>query len=183
MTSEACTKTFSQMALEHIDALYGFAMILTRDPTEAEDLVQDTYLRAAQAFGRLLPDSNLKGWLFAIMRNSWLNEVRHRRNGPRFVELDPQLEAAGDFDFLGNDPFLVYVKKMDCQCIRAAIESLPDLYREAIVLRDVEGFSYQQIASILNCPAGTVMSRIARAREKLRRLIAGWQSVVLAKAQ
>src|ERR687885_484440 len=73
--------------LEHQDALYGFAMTLTRDRTEAEDLVQETYLRAVRAFGRLLPDSNLKGWMFAIMRNAWLNQLRHARSGPRFVEL------------------------------------------------------------------------------------------------
>ena len=73
---------FSQAALEHIDALYGFAMALTRNQTEAEDLVQETYLRAVRAFGRLMPDSNLKSWLFAIMRNAWLNQLRHDRSGP-----------------------------------------------------------------------------------------------------
>ncbi|HNH84497.1 MAG TPA: RNA polymerase sigma factor, partial [Acidobacteriota bacterium] len=78
---------FSQSALEHLDALYGFAMALTHNQTEAEDLVQETYLRAARAFGRLLPDSNLKSWLFAIMRNIWLNQIRHDQSGPQFVEL------------------------------------------------------------------------------------------------
>src|SRR6266498_3446321 len=74
--------TFSQAALAHLDALYGFAMTLTHNQTEAEDLVQETYLRAVRAFGRLLPDSNLKGWMFAIMRNAWLNQLRHTRSGP-----------------------------------------------------------------------------------------------------
>src|SRR5258705_12877583 len=82
--------TFSNAALEHLDALYGFAMTLTRNQTEAEDLVQETYLRAVRAFGRLMPDSNLKSWLFAIMRNAWLNQLRRARGGPRFVELDAE---------------------------------------------------------------------------------------------
>jgi len=169
--------TFSQAALLHLDALYGFAMTLTRDQTEAEDLVQETYLRAVRAFGRLLPDSNLKGWMFAIMRNAWLNQLRHTRNGPRFVELDA--EDGDHSEWLGhlaNDPHVLYLRKLEHEEIRAAIDNLPHLYREIIVLRDIEGFSYQQIAGILGCPAGTVMSRLGRAREKLRRLLADWHS-------
>jgi len=169
--------SFSQAALEHIDGLYGFAMTLTRDQTEAEDLVQETYLRAVRAFGRLMPDSNLKSWLFAIMRNAWLNQLRHTRSGPRFVELDAEEgDRAQWLDKMANDPHAVYVRKLERDEIRAAIDSLPHLYREIIVLRDIEGFSYQQISSILGCPAGTVMSRLGRAREKLRRLLADWQT-------
>src|SRR5437867_11465965 len=80
-----CASVFSQAALEHIDALYGYALTLTRDQTEAEDLVQETYLRAVRAFGQLVPNSNLKSWLFVIMRNAWLNQLRHKRSGPSFV--------------------------------------------------------------------------------------------------
>lgn len=168
---------FSQAALEHIDALYGFAMMLTRSQTEAEDLVQETYLRAVRAFGQLMPDSNLKGWLFAIMRNAWLNQLRHTRNGPRFIELDAEEEDRSNwFDNMASDPYAIYVRKVEREEVRAAIESLPRLYREIILLRDIEEFSYQQIAAILGCPAGTVMSRIGRAREKLRRLLVEWQT-------
>lgn len=168
---------FSTAALEHIDALFGFAMTLTRDRIEAEDLVQETYLRAVRAFGRLMPDSNLKGWLFAIMRNAWLNQVRHDRGGPRFVELDAEEDdRARWLDEVGNDPHVVYLRKLEREQIRAAIESLPRPHREIVVLRDIEGFSYQQIASILGCPAGTVMSRLGRAREKLRRLLSDWRT-------
>ena len=168
---------FSQAALEHIDALYGFAMMLTRSQTEAEDLVQETYLRAVRAFGQLMPDSNLKGWLFAIMRNAWLNQLRHTRSGPRFVELDAEEEDRSNwFDNMASDPYAIYVRKVEREEVRAAIERLPRLYREIILLRDIEEFSYQQIAAILGCPAGTVMSRIGRAREKLRRLLAEWQT-------
>ena len=169
--------TFTQAALGHLDALYGFAMTLTRNQTEAEDLVQETYLRAVRAFGRLLPDSNLKGWLFAIMRNVWLNQLRHARSGPRFVELDGEEEGQVEWPgHLADDPHIVYLRKLENQEVRAAIDSLPDIYREIIVLRDIEGFSYQQIAGILGCKAGTVMSRLGRAREKLRRLLMEWQT-------
>jgi RNA polymerase sigma-70 factor, ECF subfamily len=173
---------FSRAALEHIDALYGFAMILTRDGSQAEDLVQETYLRAVRAFGRLMPDSNLKSWLFAIMRNIWLNQLRHTRSGPRFVELDSEEEDQAEWlDNVAADPYLAYVRKLERQEVREAIDQLPRLYREIIVLREMEGFSYQQIASILSCPAGTVMSRLGRAREKLRRLLAEWQTTAPTK--
>jgi RNA polymerase sigma-70 factor (ECF subfamily) len=164
---------FCQAALEHLEALYGFAVALTRDKTEAEDLVQETYLRAVRAFSKLAPDSNLKSWLFAIMRNAWLNKLRHARNSPQFVELD----AEGGSRWPDSmNPYLIFIRKVERERVREAIESLPALYREVILLRDIEGFSYKQIASILNCPVGTVMSRLGRAREKLRLLLYGRQA-------
>lgn len=157
---------FGQATMEHIDSLYGYAMALTRDATEAEDLVQETYLRAASAANRPDPDSNLKGWLFVIMRNAWLNQLRHRNSGPRFVELDlGEPSAAGTQE----NPHVVYLRKLERQQVREAIESLPHAYREIVILRDIEGFSYQEIATVLDCPAGTVMSRLGRARERLRK--------------
>lgn len=163
---------FCDAALDHLDALYGFAMTLTRNQIEAEDLVQETYLRAVRAFGRLMPDSNLKGWLFAIMRNAWLNQLRRARGGPRFVELDAEEDERTKWlDQVANDPHVVYLRKLEREEVRAAIDSLPRQHREIVVLRDIEGFTYQQIASILGCPAGTVMSRLGRARGKLRRLL------------
>src|SRR2546425_10365231 len=110
----SCTVVFSQAALEHIDALYGYALTLTRDQTEAEDLVQETYLRAVRAFGQLVPNSNLKNWLFVIMRNVWLNQVRHVNSGPRFVELDADngnriFRLASPID----DPYLIYMRKLE----------------------------------------------------------------------
>jgi RNA polymerase sigma-70 factor (ECF subfamily) len=174
---------FSQVALEHLDALYGYAMTLTRDQTEAEDLVQETYLRAVRAFGQLLPDSNLKSWLFVIMRNIWLNQLRHNRSGPRFVGFDDEIETV---QYLAakptDDPHVAYMRKLECWEVRQAIESLPPPYREIIVLRDIEGFSYQQISSMLGCPAGTVMSRLGRAREKLKQMLSGWRQAKVAGA-
>ena len=177
------TATFSQAALEHLDSLYGYALILTRDQTAAEDLVQETYLRAVRAFGQLTPNSNLKGWLFVIMRNAWLNQLRHTRSGPRFVELDDEhVESIYQNDRVNEDPHVVYLRKLEREQIRVAISGLPELYREIIVLRDLEGFSYQEIATMLSCPAGTVMSRLGRARAKLRRALASWQPRAAAKA-
>jgi RNA polymerase sigma-70 factor, ECF subfamily len=175
--------TFSQAALEHLDSLYGYALILTRDQTAAEDLVQETYLRAVRAFGQLMANSNLKSWLFVIMRNAWLNQLRHTRSGPRFVELDDEsVESVYQNDRVNEDPHVVYLRKLEREQIRVAIADLPELYREIIVLRDLEGFSYQEIATMLSCPAGTVMSRLGRAREKLRRALVSWQPRSAARA-
>ncbi|HBB98359.1 MAG TPA: RNA polymerase subunit sigma-24 [Blastocatellia bacterium] len=177
------TATFSHAALEHLDSLYGYALILTRDQTAAEDLVQETYLRAVRAFGQLTPNSNLKGWLFVIMRNAWLNQLRHNRSGPRFVELDDEnVESVYQNDRVNEDPHVVYLRKLEREQIRVAIADLPELYREIIVLRDLEGFSYQEIATMLSCPAGTVMSRLGRARAKLKRALVSWQPRSAARA-
>lgn len=164
---------FGPEALQHLDALFSYAMALTRDLTEAEDLVQETYLRATSA--AQIPDAagNLKGWLFVIMRNAWLNQVRHRKNGPRFVDLEISEQS---IDETQENPHVVYLRKLEREQVRVAIESLPDAYREIVVLRDIEGFTYQEIATVLDCPAGTVMSRLGRARGRLRRLLSGWRT-------
>lgn len=172
---------FGQAALEHIDALYGYALALTRNQTEAEDLVQETYVRAMRAFGQLTPHSNSKSWLFVIMRNAWLNQVRHSRSGPHFVELAGEDEHISE-DRAGNDPHTIYLRKLEREEVKQAIENLPTTYREIIILRDIEGFTYQEIATMLGCPAGTVMSRLGRARGKLRALLVGWQPKAAAKA-
>ena len=113
-----------------------------------------------------------KGWLFVIMRNAWLNEVRHKNCGPKFVDL----ETGGPTeDQAQENPHVVYLRKLEREQVQHAIESLPDAYREIIVLRDIEGFTYQEIATVLDCPAGTVMSRLGRARGKLRKLLSTWQ--------
>jgi len=178
-----CDAVFGQAALEHLDSLYGYAMTLTHSQSDAEDLVQETYLRAVRAFGQLAPNSNLRGWLFVIMRNAWLNQLRHERSGPRFVNFEKEEDELGQLpDERVEDPYAIYLRKLEREEIAAAIDSLPTLYREIIVLRDVEGFTYHEIATLLACPAGTVMSRLGRAREKLRRLLTGWQTSVAARA-
>src|SRR5262247_3348575 len=118
---------FREAALEHLDALFGFAMVLTRNRMEAEDLVQETYLRAARAFGRLLPDSNLKGWLFAIMRNIRLNQLRIANSRPEFVEIDAEEENHWQWlDQTAVDPCKALVQKIERERLRSAIERLPD---------------------------------------------------------
>jgi RNA polymerase sigma-70 factor, ECF subfamily len=178
MNNPVSNAAFGQAALEHIDALYGYAMTLTRDTTEAEDLVQETYVRAARGMNRLESNSNLKGWLFVIMRNAWLNQIRHKNAGPLFVDLDSS-ESTGDAQ---DNPHVVYLRKLERERVREAIESLPDAYREIVVLRDIEGFTYQEIATVLDCPAGTVMSRLGRARGRLRKMLSAWQTKARVRA-
>jgi RNA polymerase sigma-70 factor (ECF subfamily) len=101
------------------------------------------------------------------MRNAWLNQLRHNRNGPQFVDLDSTEQSLEQV----SNPYVLYLRKLEREQVREAIEGLPVAYREIIVLRDLEGFSYQEIATVLQCPAGTVMSRLGRAREKLRKAL------------
>jgi RNA polymerase sigma-70 factor (ECF subfamily) len=175
---------YRETALDHIDALYGFAMVLTADQTEAQDLLQETYLRALGACELLMPDSNLKAWLFVIMRNIWLNQMRHRRSGPEFIEIEEQGGPRAPWfeSSSSDDPLNLLLKKVERERVRDAIAQLPQPYREVVVLRDLEGFSYQQIAGIIGCPPGTVMSRLARGREKLRLQLARWRLEVMSKA-
>jgi RNA polymerase sigma-70 factor (ECF subfamily) len=162
----------SAFGLEYLDVLYGYALVLTRNRTEAEDLVQETYVRALQARERLRNDSNIKGWFFAIMRNLWLNQLRKRKSNPALVEVDGQ---EGGSDYLpANDrsSHEILIGKENARQVQIAIGQLSTEFREVIMLRELEELSYQQIASILDCPVGTVMSRLGRARAKLRTLLA-----------
>jgi RNA polymerase sigma-70 factor (ECF subfamily) len=152
----------------YIDGLYGYAMVLVRNPAEAADLVQETYVRALKAKLSLRPSSNMKSWLFTILRNIWLNQLRHRRRAPQIVELEAR-EAIADVAIeTSKDPHAQYESKMEQERVRNAIQQLPEEFREIILLREYEELSYQEIATMLDCPVGTVMSRLARARAKLR---------------
>jgi RNA polymerase sigma-70 factor, ECF subfamily len=155
-------------SLVKIDGLYSYALVLTRNHADAEDLVQETYVRAIQAMGRLRADSNTKGWLFTILRNIWLNQLRKRRNGPPMVEIEIDDGATDRVAEPSKDSHDLYVSKMETEQVRAAIQKLPVNFREIIMLREYEDLSYQEIAGILGCPVGTVMSRLGRARAKLR---------------
>jgi RNA polymerase sigma-70 factor, ECF subfamily len=162
-----------ELALEYPDGLYGYAMTLTRNKTEAEELVQETYLSAMRAFDRLRPDSNVKSWLFTTLRNVHLNQIRHRQSGPPIADMEDHfsdLPDTSELDPLGN--YLATPKRQD---VHRAIESLPSVYREVIILREFEELSYQQNADVLNCPTGTVMSRLGRAREKLKHVLEHWR--------
>ena len=175
METSGSNSVFAAAALEHIDALYGYALTLTRDKTEAEDLVQETYLRAVKAANPPAPEGNLKAWLFVIMRNAWLNIARHNQNGRRVFEFESDEHVADVAP--DSNPHVVYLRKLEREQVHVAIEKLPCAYREIVVLRDLEGFSYHEIATVLNCPAGTVMSWLGRAREKVRAALSVKQRV------
>ena len=166
---------FAQKVLAYLDGLYTYAMTLSRNQAEAEDLVQETYLRAVRAAGQLAPDSNLKSWLYAILRNAWLNQVRHARSGPRMIDLDDETDPQGAAQVKsGDDPYASYVCQAERDDVRAAVNNLPQQFREVIVLREFEGLSYQEIGVVLGCPPGTVMSRLGRARDRLREALSQW---------
>jgi len=158
---------------DYLDGLYGYAMALSRNSTEAEDLVQETCLRALRAIDGLRAQGSVKSWLFTILRNIWLNQVRHRRATPDLIEIDADENAADEPADGAPDPHSAYVNRVEREQVRAAIQQLPLEFREIIILREYEQLSYQEIAALLDCPPGTVMSRLARARSRLRELLSG----------
>ena len=156
---------------EYLDGLYGYAMVLSRNSTEAEDLVQETCLRALRGMNSLRAEASAKSWLFTILRNVWFNQLRRRRTAPEMIELDSDKSGAAEPADEAQDPHADYVTKAECDQVRIAIQKLPVEFREIIILREYEELSYQEIAAVLACPAGTVMSRLARARSKLREVL------------
>jgi RNA polymerase sigma-70 factor (ECF subfamily) len=158
--------------LSHMDGLYRYAVVLCRNSASASDLVQETYLRALASRSQLREDSNVKGWLFTILRNIWLNQLRKLRTAPEQADVDMSELVPNPQVGRPQDPHSVLVRKVEAEEVRKAIRQLPEDFREIIVLREYEELSYQEIAQVLNCPAGTVMSRLARARSRLRTLLA-----------
>jgi RNA polymerase sigma-70 factor (ECF subfamily) len=156
--------------LRCLDALYGYGMALTHDPTETEDLVQETYMQATLHCEKLRPDSNVKAWMFTIMRNRWLKQLRHAACGPEFVALDDVVMERWMADS-DQEPGHLCERIWERDEIRITLKQLPVAQREIIVLRDIEGFSYKELAEMLSCPLGTIMSRLARARARFRTLL------------
>jgi RNA polymerase sigma-70 factor, ECF subfamily len=159
-----------QIVEEASDGLYRYAVVLSRDRVEAQDLVQETCVRAIKAVDSLRPGTNVKSWLFTILRNIWFNQLR-RRAAPKVVELDMEEAPAQNGVGASEDPHSIYVSKVERQHVREAIQQLPLEFREVVLLREYEELSYEDIASVLGCPRGTVMSRLGRARSKLRSLL------------
>jgi RNA polymerase sigma-70 factor (ECF subfamily) len=158
--------------IEYMNALYGYALMLTRNSVEAEDLVQETYVRALEAQHRVRDDSNIRGWFFTILRNLWLNQMRKRKSRPQLVDVDGEEGGADLLSGRERNSQEILIGNEDAEHVRIAIGRLPPEFREVILLREFEELSYQEIANVLNCPAGTVMSRLGRARAKLRILLA-----------
>jgi len=169
----ADAEAFAQAALSHIDSLYGTALRLTRRPADAEDLVQDTYLKAFRAAHQFERGTNLKAWLFTILHNTYRNLRRHDGRSP--VEVDSEIveRSAGD-DRVNPSPEEILSRGTLDADLKAALDALPDAFRQAVWLRDVEELSYAEMAKVLDIPIGTVMSRISRGRRALfERLQAG----------
>lgn len=158
---------FGDDALGHLDALYATARRLTRNPAEADDLVQDTYVKAFRHQRRFRPGTNLRAWLLAILHNTFLNNIRRRKGSPVETAGDEAAGAADRQPAPGPTPEDALVEAATAAEIDAALQWLPEPYRQAVWLRDVQELSYAEIAAVLQVPAGTVMSRIARGRRLL----------------
>lgn len=155
---------FREAALACIDALYGFAVSLCRDRARAQDLVQETYVRALRARRKAEPGDGMRAWLFAILHNVWRNEVRRAHVAAYDGDLDRL--PAGD-----GDPQQLVDRRQNGNRLHAAIDALPVVFRDVILLRCVEGFSYREMAEIVGCPAGTIMSRLSRGRALLKQAL------------
>lgn len=157
---------FAHAALAHIDSLYGTAMRLTRRAADAEDLVQDTYLKAFRAAHQFETGTNLKAWLFTILHNTFRNIRRHDGRNPVDVDSEAVERAVSDVPGTQSPEQILTRATLDAD-LQGALDALPDAFRQAVWLRDVEELSYAEMAQVLAVPMGTVMSRISRGRRAL----------------
>jgi RNA polymerase sigma-70 factor, ECF subfamily len=168
--------TFTAQAMEYMPSLYSAALRMTRNAADAEDLVQETYLRAYRGFGSFQEGTNLKAWLYRILTNTFINRYRAAQRRPDETDLE-EVEDFYLYRRLGGlegarasrsaeDELLDVLTEGE---VREAVESLPEQFRLAVLLADVEGFSYKEIAEILDIPIGTVMSRLHRGRRALQK--------------
>lgn len=165
-------REFEEVALVHMDALYRLALRLTRSRAEADDVVQETYLRAYRSFDRFNPGTNCRAWLFTILRNAFLNRLRAGRREvleADVEEREPPRERTAGLESSPEEMFFQTVLHGD---IDRALNALPLAFREAVILADLEGLSYREVAEVLGCPIGTVMSRLSRGRRLLRAALA-----------
>jgi len=160
---------FSAEALQFLEPLFATAMRLTRNRADAEDLVQDTYVKAFRHSGQFKRGTNLRAWLYTILHNTWRNRVRDASRDTVDVDSEQveQLAAGGIGGEHIETPERILMRSTLDADLQAALNSLPEAFREAVWLRDVEEFSYAEIAEMLNVPIGTVMSRISRGRRML----------------
>jgi RNA polymerase sigma-70 factor (ECF subfamily) len=169
---------FVDQAMEHMPSLYSAALRMTRNPTDAEDLVQETYLKAYRSFATFQQGTNLKAWLYRILTNTFINTYRAKKRRPEQADVDDVedlflyhrlggLEAAAA-GRSAEDEVLDTFTDSD---IKDALEALPEQFRMTVLLADVEGFSYKEIAAILDVPIGTVMSRLHRGRRALQKAL------------
>ena len=167
---------FAGEAMEFMPALYSAALRMTRNPADAEDLVQETYLKAYRGFGGFEEGTNLRAWLYRILTNTFINSYRSKKRRPQESELD-EAEDLYLYRRLGGLEAVQASRSAEDELmdmftdseVKDAIESLPEQFRLAVLLADVEGFSYKEIAEMLDTPIGTVMSRLHRGRKSLQK--------------
>jgi RNA polymerase sigma-70 factor (ECF subfamily) len=175
-TDEELEERFERDVLPLLPGLYGAALRMTRNPSDAEDLLQETTLRAYRGFSTFQEGTNLKAWLYRILTNSFINTYRKRQRQPQVVEGPDDVDEWFLFDRLGSrsversaeDDVL---ERMPDSDVKGALESIPENFRMAVLLADVEGFSYKEIAEIMDVPIGTVMSRLHRGRKALEKAL------------
>jgi RNA polymerase sigma-70 factor (ECF subfamily) len=160
---------FEELALPLFDSLYNFARWLVRDQNEAEDLVQETYLKALRGFGSFQPGTNFRAWIYRILRNTFLSS-RSTVERRMTVAMDEE-EGSPALPTTFSTPESLLIERSGNDAVQCAIEQLPVIFREVILLCDVEDASYREIAEILSIPIGTVMSRLARARRAVREAV------------
>jgi RNA polymerase sigma factor (sigma-70 family) len=162
---------FEELAMPLFDSLYNFARWLAHDSNDAEDLVQETYLKALRSFALFQPGTNFRAWIFRILRNNFLSSCS-KLERRMTVAMDSE-EDGPELAVDAETPETILMNRFNSQLVQRAIDDLPVHYREALLLCDVEEMSYQEIAETLSIPIGTVMSRLSRARHTLRDHLAG----------
>jgi RNA polymerase sigma-70 factor (ECF subfamily) len=169
---------FAEQAMEHMAGLYSAALRMTRNPADAEDLVQETYLKAYRSFGSFEEGTNLRAWLYRILTNTYINAYRAKQRRPDEQDLD-DVEDLYLYRRIGALESAVASRSAEDQLmdlftdgeVKDAIEALPESFRIAVYLADVEGFAYKEIAEMLDIPIGTVMSRLHRGRKAMQKAL------------
>jgi RNA polymerase sigma-70 factor (ECF subfamily) len=166
------TKRFERDALQYMNQLYAAAMRYTKNPEDAQDLVQDTYIKAYNSFHQFEPGTNLKAWLYRVLTTTFINNYRKDQRRPQTSDSELEdwqiAEASSHTSDQGKSTEDVVLENLPDSDIKNALAEIPEEFRMAVYLADVEGFSYKEIAEIVGVPAGTVMSRLHRGRKQLR---------------
>jgi len=183
--NETLVKEFKEKALPLLDEVYGVALRMTRNPQAAEDLVSEAYARAWKGLSQFQPGTNIRAWLYKILTNLYINQYRKKHREPEKVSLDA-FEKQEEFHLFNRisreappaspDPFESVVGRLTRENFQKSLDSLAEEYRAAVILYDLQGLSYQQVAEALSVPVGTVRSRLSRGRKTLQQSL--WTQAV-----